>query len=748
MKKLWSSSLVTKVFLSYLAVIILLFASFYLFSTSELRKQQIRAIGESMIHEARFLARLLPAEESGPSLESLCRRLGDDFGSRITVIAPDGNVLCDSVGSSTDMESHDTRPEVAEARRTGTGTATRYSTTVHHEMLYQAIQQNAPGGTRIIRVAKPLKEIESEIQSIRWSMLSGLLFASALGLLLAWLFSRYLSRRLGRLEQFAEQVSRGTFPQNFFSNGTRDEISLLEQRLNAMSRKIRDHLQEVVAEKEKSESILRCMIEGVLVLDPQGRVLVMNDQARSMFDVSPGRDIHGVPMPEISRHPEIHTILQEVSTLAFTDRRYSKEVELEGERCFRVNAVSLSNVRGQPVGSILVFHDITDIKRFEAMRTDFVANVSHELRTPLTAIRGYVETLLDSPPSDPEDSRQFLEIIERHAERLSRLTEDLLTLSDLESGKVQLTLRPLDANQLISRVLEIFWDRAAKKQIKLAQESHAAVPQLRGDLDRLQQLFINLVDNAIKYTPPGGTVTLSAARAAADNGAPPRVEIAVRDTGPGIAEKDLPRLTERFYRVDKARSRDLGGTGLGLAIVKHIVQAHHGELKIESTLHRGTTVRVRLPAAAVNGGHRSAILFLCTANSCRSQMAEGFARRRAANRYEVYSAGTAPTQVHPLAVLVMQEAGIDITAQYSKSLAAVPLDRVERIVTLCGDANEQCPVLPRAIERTHWPIADPAAAQGTEEEILAVFRKVRDEIDARVEELLPSNSKSSSRTGR
>jgi two-component system phosphate regulon sensor histidine kinase PhoR len=231
------------------------------------------------------------------------------------------------------------------------------------------------------------------------------------------------------------------------------------------------------------------------------------------------------------------------------------------------------------------------------MRSDFVANVSHELRTPLTAIRGYVETLMHTPPADPKESRQFLAIIDRHSERLSRLTQDLLTLSDLESGKIQLSLQPLDASQLIQRVLEVFWDQAARKQVKLTQKIEPELPNLLGDFDRLQQLFINLVDNALKYTPSGGEITLEARSLPPRNGGTAQIELAVIDTGVGISEKDLPRLTERFYRADKARSRDLGGTGLGLAIVKHIVQAHKGDLTIESVLKRGTTIRVRLAAA-------------------------------------------------------------------------------------------------------------------------------------------------------
>ncbi|MGH7793969.1 MAG: ATP-binding protein [Candidatus Binatia bacterium] len=599
MKRLWTSSLAAKFFLSYLVIVALLFAGFYYASSTILKDFYLEWLSGRMGQEAVLLGRMLPFDAEGAAFDSLCRELSRDSDSRLTVIAPNGKVLCDSAEPSATMDNHAGRAEVIEAMNQGSGSAIRFSTTVGYDMLYRAFRQGGTNQQRIVRVATPLHQVESVLRSFRQTLLTGLLIATAAGLLLAWLFSRFLSRRFHRLVQFSGQIARGNYPRDFFPRGN-DEIALLERHLHEMGLKIRDNLQQVIAEKEKTDSILRCMIECVLVLDPKGQVLVMNDQAKAMFYVPHEREIRGVSMLEISRHPEIHKILHEISAFDFTEQRYSKEVELDEERWFRVNAVKLRDSQGHSFGSILVFHDITDIKHFESMRSDFVANVSHELRTPLTAIRGYVETLLDTPPADPEDSRQFLTIIDRHSERLSRLTEDLLVLSDLESGNIQLALQPLDPNQLIQRVLEIFWDRAAKKQVKLEHDVKSDVPTLHGDVDRLQQLFINLVDNAIKYTPPGGTVTLTAARSAPDNGAPPRVEISVRDTGPGIPEKDLPRLTERFYRVDKARSRDLGGTGLGLAIVKHIVQAHKGELKIDSTINKGTTVSVRLPMAQSN----------------------------------------------------------------------------------------------------------------------------------------------------
>ena len=737
MKRLWNNSLAAKVFLSYLIVVALLFTGFYFSSSATLRKFYLDWLSGRMEREAQLIARVLPFDVQGNSLDTQCRQLTQELGLRVTVIALDGRVLCDSAEASVKMENHGLRPEVVEALKTGSGSSIRYSTTVGYDLLYRAFRHGSSGQDRIVRVATPLKDIEGAVQSFRVALLTGLFVASGVGLLLAWLFSRYLSRRFQPLVLFSDQVARGQFPQGILQFRNSDEIALLERHLNDMSLKIRDNLQQITGEKEKADSILRCMIEGVLVLDPKGQVLVINDQAKAMFHVAEGRDLQGVSMLEISRHPEVHKILEEVLAFDFSARRYSKEVELAEERWFRVNAVRLCDSAGHRLGSILVFHDITDIKRFESMRSDFVANVSHELRTPLTAIRGYVETLLHTPPTDPQVSTQFLEIIERHSERLSRLTEDLLTLSDLESGKIQLSPQPLDVSQLIQRVFEVFRDQAIKKGVTLTQRLEPGIARLLGDLDRLQQLFINLVDNAIKYTPSGGEVSLTASLITAQNGAG-QIEIAVADTGPGISERDLPRLTERFYRVDKARSRHLGGTGLGLAIVKHIVQAHRGELEIDSLINKGTTVRIRLPIAPSDPAHQS-ILFLCTGNSCRSQMAEGFARSMVANGDRVYSAGTSPKGIHPLAIRVMGEVGIDISTQHSKGLDEIPLGQIDQLITLCGDAAETCPTLPAKVARTHWPLADPALATGDEEEVMKIFRQVRDDIRARVQALCSSS---------
>jgi two-component system phosphate regulon sensor histidine kinase PhoR len=596
MKRLWQSSLIFKIFLSYLAVITLLFGSFYLYSSTIIRRAYVSSLGERMEREARLVAKTTPWSFDNQALDLLYRDFARELGARITIIGSDGRVHGDSEEPSSSMENHASRPEVVEALAAGSGESVRYSTTTGYDFLYRAFLQSEGSDRRVIRLAIPLSDIEQVINTLRRTLLVAFVVFSSLGLLLSYGFSRRLSARIKRLADFAGQVAQGIFPRNFFPKSGHDE---LEHHLSRMSERIRENVEQVVAEKEKANSILRCMIEGVLVLDPKGRVLVINQQAERMFHLRQGGDIRSASILEVSRHPEMRDILRDVLAFDFTKGPYRKEVELDEGRWFRVNAASFRIDQSRDSGSVLVFHDITEIKQVEILRSDFVANVSHELRTPLTAIRGYAETLRQSPPDDPADAQHFLSIIEKHAERLSRLTEDLLTLSDLESGKIELDFNPVDIARVVKSVLEMFSDQAYKKQITLEQVIEPGLPAVIGDVDRLQQLCINLVDNAVKYTPINGTVAVKAQRAMI-NSSIEAVEVSVADTGMGIPEQAIPRLTERFYRVDKARSRDLGGTGLGLAIVKHIAQAHGAQLKIESALHKGTMVSVLLPAADIS----------------------------------------------------------------------------------------------------------------------------------------------------
>ncbi|MGE5816927.1 MAG: histidine kinase dimerization/phospho-acceptor domain-containing protein, partial [Deltaproteobacteria bacterium] len=399
MKKLWTNSLAAKVLLSYLAIVALLFACFYFASSALLRDFYVSSLNTRMEQEAHLLARVLPFGVEGTALDAVCRQLSQELGARITVIAMDGKVLGDSSEISANMENHAGRPEVIAALSQGSGSSLRYSTTVSYEMLYRAFHQIGQGEERIVRVAMPLTEVERVIGSVRHGLLIGLLFTSGLGILVALVFSRHLGHRIKRLVQFSREMASGSFPQNFFPLSGHDEIHLLEQHLNEIGQEIRQQIASVIAEKEKLDSILRCMIEGLLVLDPKGRVLVINDQALKMFHVPPDRDIHGASIAELSRHPEMRKTIREVLASDIESRPFTREVELSEGQWFRINAARLTQGQGV-LGSILVFHDITEVKRLETIRSDFVANVSHELRTPLTAIRGYVETLLYAPPPD------------------------------------------------------------------------------------------------------------------------------------------------------------------------------------------------------------------------------------------------------------------------------------------------------------------------------------------------------------
>jgi len=733
MKRPWNSRLIYKFFLSHLAIVIPLAVGFFFYTGNLLKDFHVSSLETVMDQKSRVLARVLPWSDEPGSLDALCHNLSQELGVRITVIARDGRVIGDSDEPAFHLENHGTRPEVVTAFSEGAGSSVRYSTTVKHNLLYRAYRQTQGEAQRIVRVAVSLSDIRTITHSFGRALLAGLLLALVLGLGVAYYFSRRLSARVNRLVEFSRAVAQGDFSRRSLVPRGGDELDLLEQHLQEMSGKIGGHIEALVSEKEKVDSILRCMIEGLVVIDTRGRLLLMNDQARKMFQVAGDRDVTNATLAEISRHPELRRVVHELARADFSTAHYSEEIALSEGRWFRVNGAPLQDGRNHLLGFLLVFNDITEIKRLETVRSDFVANVSHELRTPLTAIQGYVETLLRTPPTDARDTVSFLEIIERHTERLGRLTEDLLTLSDLESGRALIVPQPVEVIDLIHRVVEVFMDGAAKKQVALTHFAEPDLPPLSSAPDRLQQLLINLVDNAIKYTPPGGKVHVFG-RLLKDNGEP-RIELGVSDTGLGIPEKDIPRLTERFYRVDKTRSRELGGTGLGLAIVKHIVQALGGELKIESALGKGTTARVLLACAPVDRRPRG-ILFLCTGNSCRSQMAEGFARHLAPNGFNIYSAGTLPKEIHPLAVRVMKEAGIDISGQRSKAIEAVPMEIIDLLITLCGEAEEACPTLATKVERQHWSLPDPALAQGDTEELLRIFREVRDAIRVRVEQLL------------
>jgi two-component system, OmpR family, phosphate regulon sensor histidine kinase PhoR len=528
------------------------------------------------------------------SMQELVGRIARSTGARVTLIAPDGRVLGESargLGDLAAMDNHADRPEVRAALAGRQGRDLRHSTTIAAPLLYVAVPVRVDGRlVGALRLALPVSAVTASYATLHQVMLAGgavtLLVALGIGVFVAG----RVTRPVVEMQSIARQMSEGSFLVRA-PTGSTDEIGMLGRSLNVMAGRLREKIGDLGQEQAKVTAILDAMVEGVVAVDGQEHVLLMNEQARAMFALGSARG-EGKPFLEVIRNADLHEIFRAVH--AGGEAALQREIELTSPpRILGVNAVRLAASGDRSAagpGVVLVLHDVTALRQLERVRTEFVANVSHELRTPLTAIQGYLETLLSGALEERENARRFLEIALRHSERLGRLLNDLTDLSNIELGKVALRREPVRIDEVVASVVGIIAPRAARAKVDVTSHVPPDLPQVPADRDRLAQILINLVDNAVKYTPEGGSVTVTARRVAEST-----IETAVTDTGIGIPPADLPRITERFYRVDRARSRELGGTGLGLAIVKHLVMAHGGQLGIESEQERGTSVRFTLP---------------------------------------------------------------------------------------------------------------------------------------------------------
>jgi two-component system phosphate regulon sensor histidine kinase PhoR len=553
----------------------------------------------SMVRDARLLHdALLPYVSRGTpvgAVQELVDKYGTMLGSetRVTVIAVDGTVLGDSgldLSEVRRMAKQANWPEVQAALAGSLGNHLRRVPHRQGEMLYAAIPLADAAQVRgVLRLGLPLTAVNQAVTSVHQTVALGALLAFAVVLAVGLFLSRRVTRPVTEMQSIARWMADGDFAQRVPIAGT-DEIAELGRTLNLMAERLSDKIQDLEGERTKVAAILDSMVEGVIAIDQRSRIVLMNHAARRIFDLGT-ESVEGRPLLEIARHKEILDLVAVDKRIGVEDAR-RREIEI-GPPVDRILDARASAIALAPSGQgiLLVLHDVTELRRLESVRTEFVANVSHELRTPLTSIRGYLETLLDGALEEPDYARRFLEIAHTHAERLSRLVDDLLQLSDIETGKLVLKPARLSLHDVAAEVIAFFEKQVAQKGLSLVNTVPGDI-QLQADRDRLTQIFVNLVDNAVKYTPEQGKITLGAER-----GVSGFVHVWIADTGLGIPSTDLPRITERFYRVDKARSRELGGTGLGLAIVKHLVQAHGGELWLESALGKGTTVNFSLPLA-------------------------------------------------------------------------------------------------------------------------------------------------------
>jgi two-component system, OmpR family, phosphate regulon sensor histidine kinase PhoR len=572
------------------AVIALVVAGL-LFSTT-MRGQIDERIESTLVAEARLAAELLGRAGTGagpadvPALDAEADRMGALVGARVTLIAADGRVLGDSAETLEGvaaMENHGQRPEIVAARAAGIGRARRYSATLKMDMVYVAVPVSHPA-IAFVRVALPLTDVGHQLQSVLTATLSALGLALVGGAGIAWMLSARIGRRVRRIAAVARRYESGDLTPPGLGYGD-DELGTVARALDSSVQEIGRRLAEQVRDRSRMEAILAGMVEGVIVVDPQGRLQLVNAAARLMLRLD--APSFGRPYLETIRLPAIAELV--AATLA---GRTPDAVVFSPPRdaSRTIIARAAPTAAGAAFGAVLVLHDITDLRRADQVRRDFVANVSHELRTPLTAIRGYLEALSDGDAS-ADEQRRFLDIIARHAQRMERLVKDLLRLARLDAGQETLDLVGCDTRSLAETVAADLAPDADARRQELSIVVAPGAETVRADPAKLHDALRNLVANAITYSPEGSAIVIEAAPIPGDG----RVAIAVSDDGPGIPDEDLSRVFERFYRVDKSRARDPGGTGLGLAIVKHLVELHGGSVAVENRTGGGAKFTIALP---------------------------------------------------------------------------------------------------------------------------------------------------------
>jgi two-component system phosphate regulon sensor histidine kinase PhoR len=581
-----------KLALTFLALLVGVLAAVDFIAERALRDEYTRtALGQ--LESVARLAKARPPKLSAiPPTSAEDRAALDQWVSqmaasnvRVTVITADGQVLADSQSEPRTMENHANRPEVRDALTKGEGQAARRSVTLGRELLYYAVRYDAAPATPVVlRFAAPLATVHETLVAFRRK----LWFASVIIMLLAGtaslLVSRGFSDRIERLKEFSRRVAEGDF-RPLPGDGSGDALEKLGASLNQTAARLDSTIRTLTEERNLSSAILGSMVEGVAVVSGAERLVFANQSFAEILELDlPPKS--GSALVEIVRQTDL---IEAVRKVLAGEHRVESEI-VTGTLRQHFFAATVGAVRaGETYGAVVVLHDITELRRLERVRRDFVANVSHEFRTPLTAIQGFAETLLAGAMDDPQNRERFLEIIVEHSRRLARLTEDLLKLSKMDADRLELEIRRVSVSQLIESCIETAQHRATEKEIAISVQPTSGVPDIAGDRRRLAEVLQNLLDNALQYTLSRGEIVVSAE---ARDG---EVLFTVADTGIGIPKADQSRIFERFYRVDAARSRELGGTGLGLSIAKHIVEVHAGRIWVDSEIGRGSRFHFTVP---------------------------------------------------------------------------------------------------------------------------------------------------------
>ncbi len=588
------SRFLLKVYASF-AFLIITTAAIVGFSVAKrIQTESLRDLDDSLRSQAALL-RDIAAEAfvdgSSSKAQGDFQRLGADLGPRFTAIRSDGVVAADSEKNPENMNNHAGRPEVVQAAEKGIGTTSRHSETLGLRMRYLALPVTEDGQiVGYVRAALSLQSIEERLDRLKSIVLLGAVLAALVGLALGWAFAQRITEPIRSMTLVAESLADGHLDRRVDVE-SEDEIGKLGQALNRMGREIRGRIEKTTEERNQLQTVLSSMEEGVIAVDSEERITHMNSAAGRILKISPEECVRR-PLWEAVRVTQLIEIMRGA---------LKESKESQGEICIPKDSRDLQMVvRGRPLmdskggnaGVVLVFHDVSDLRRLEEVRKDFVANVSHEIKTPLTTIVGAVETVIDDPDMTEESRTRFLEKARAQSARLSAIVTDLLALSRVESGQDKLEREPWDLRGPVNESIEAFGALAGQGGLRLEVATSSDPVTVMGVWETFREIIDNLLDNALKYTPEGGRVSV---RLSQQDG---QAVLEVQDSGIGIDARSQRRIFERFYRVDKARSRELGGTGLGLSIVKNTVSALGGEVSVESALGQGSTFKVLLPLAA------------------------------------------------------------------------------------------------------------------------------------------------------
>ena len=583
--------LIWQIFPAYVVVVVLALVVISAYTSRSVRafyegqtRERLEAYARLMGPEVRAFLETTP---DTTAIDAFCKRMGRVSDTRVTVILPDGVVLGDTYEDPATMDAHDTRPEVVAARDQGVGMSQRHSDTLDERLMYVAVAVPTDGrDLGFIRVAQLMTAIDDALTSIFYEVIVGCVMVALFGALLSWGVARRITRPLEALRHGADRFARGEFQQRLPVPDS-EEIAGLAEALNQMAEQLEERIRTIVDQGNEQQAVLSSMVESVLAVDTNQHILSINNAAARLLEVDLDSAV-GRTLRSVVRNSALQDfVVRALEADGPVEDELVFNTRTQGEQTLQVHGTALRRAAGREAGVVIVLNDITRLRRLEQVRRDFVANVSHELKTPITTIKGFVETLLDGPV-EPKDSERFLGIVLSQADRLNAIIEDLLVLSRVEQEKADnlLDRGPIDA--VVRSAVQLCAPRADSRNVTVnVRLTGAAEGRINPVL--LEQAVVNLIDNAVKYSDEGSTVDVSTALEAEE------IRIQVTDHGCGIAAEHQPRIFERFYRVDKSRSRELGGTGLGLAIVKHIAQTHGGSIDVKSRLGEGSTFTLRLP---------------------------------------------------------------------------------------------------------------------------------------------------------